>query len=120
MTATPEELAAQLSEGKPLTAASGVCGGEGQMSCEEAEQLIQLYLDRAVAGSELLGEGTSEVVVQVTEHLGLCPPCESEFAVYQRISLALSRCRPDLPPDTRQRLERFCSDLCSGSDDTPA
>ena len=47
----------------------------------------------------------------MAEHLGDCPPCESEFVVYQRIIDSLSRCRPDLPPDTKQRLERFCQDL---------
>lgn len=86
----------------PLSESSGLCGGPGQLSCAEANELIQAYLDRHT------DPDTGE---KVAEHLGDCPPCENEFAVYQRIVESLSRCRPDVPSDTRQRLERFCRDL---------
>ncbi len=92
---SPAELA-------PLSAESGMCGGPGQISCGEANELIQTYLDaRAVPAS---GD-------PFAEHLGDCPPCESEFVVYQRIVESLGRCRPDLPVETKDRLQRFCTDL---------
>ena len=93
---------AGLADRTPLSEASGLCGGPGQISCSEANELIQSYLDR------LTDPDTGE---RVAEHLGDCPPCEAEFVVYQRIIESLSRCRPEPPPDTRQRLERFCRDL---------
>jgi hypothetical protein len=93
---------ARLADLTPLSEASGLCGGPGQISCTEANELIQSYLDR------LTDPDTGE---RVAEHLGDCPPCESEFVVYQRIIESLSRCRPEPPLETRQRLERFCRDL---------
>jgi hypothetical protein len=86
----------------PLSEESGLCGGPGQISCSEANELIQHYLDH------ITDPDTGE---RVAEHLGDCPPCETEFVVYQRIVESLSRCRPQTPPDTRERLERFCRDL---------
>lgn len=92
----------------PLSESSGLCGGPGQISCSEANELIQTYLDRHT--DPVTGE-------RVAEHLGDCPPCESEFVVYQRIIESLSRCRPDVPQDTKQRLETFCRDLACGEAD---
>jgi hypothetical protein len=89
----------------PLSEASGLCGGPGQISCSEANELIQSYLDRAT---------DPDTGTKVAEHLGDCPPCEHEFVVYQRIIGALERCRPSLPDDTKGRLEQFCTDLCNG------
>ena len=89
----------------PLSADSGLCGGPGQMSCSEANELIQHYLDRIT---------DYEVGTAVHDHLGDCPPCEREFVVYQRIIASLARCRPDPPIETRERLERFCTELCNG------
>ena len=89
----------------PLSEASGLCGGPGQLSCDEANELIQTYLDHAV------DPDTGE---KLTEHLGDCPPCEHEFVVYQRIVDALARCRPDVPADTKQRLKQYCTSLCEG------
>ncbi len=92
----------------PLSEDSGLCGGPGQISCSEANELIQTYLDHHT--DPVTGE-------RVQEHLGDCPPCETEFVVYQRIIASLSRCRPSLPPETKDRLERFCDGL-SCRDDT--
>ncbi len=100
MTTEPDDVA--TGELTPLSESSGLCGGPGQISCSEANELIQIYLDHRT---------DPETGERVAEHLGDCPPCESEFVVYQRIIDSLSRCRPDLPPDTKQRLERFCQDL---------
>ena len=94
----------------PLSEASGLCGGPGQMSCSEANELIQAYLDHNT------DPATGALVA---EHLGDCPPCESEFAVYQRILDALSRCRPDVPSDTAERLHKFCTSLCDGIEPVP-
>ena len=91
---------------QPLSEASGLCGGPGQLSCNEANELIQLYLDRATAEDD---------GAKVAEHLDGCPPCESELVVYQRIIASLERCRPHVPPDTAARLQRFCADLRTGS-----
>ena len=91
----------------PLSEASGLCGGPGQMSCTEANELIQAYLDHNT---------DPDTGALVAEHLGDCPPCESEFAVYQRILDALGRCRPDLPSETAERLQKFCTSLCDGTE----
>lgn len=89
----------------PLSEASGLCGGPGQLSCTEANELIQTYLDSAV------DPDTGE---KVAEHLGDCPPCEHEFVVYQKIVDALGRCRQDPPADTAARLKQYCTSLCDG------
>jgi Putative zinc-finger len=91
----------------PLSEASGLCGGPGQLSCDEANDLIQTYLDEAV---------DPDTGTKLTEHLGDCPPCEHEFVVYQRIVDALGRCREELPADTAARLQQYCSSLCDGTD----
>lgn len=98
-------LAAPLT---PLSEASGLCGGPGQLSCSEVNEFVQEFLDQTV---------DPELHQQVQQHLGNCPPCESEFVVYQRIISALERCRPDLPIDAAARIQKFCSDLCDGSAD---
>jgi hypothetical protein len=87
---------------EPLSEDSGLCGGPGQLSCSEANELIQFYVDR------LTDRDSGE---RVAEHLGDCPPCEFELVVYQRIIASLERCRPHVPPDTAERLHRFCSEL---------
>lgn len=104
---TPEDAGTTPRTPGALSEDSGLCGGPGQISCDEANELIQSYLDRVVDG---------DTGQRVVDHLGDCPPCESEFVVYQRIIVALGRCRPDLPPDTRARIERFCSELCSDAE----
>jgi hypothetical protein len=94
-----------LGEALPLSEDSGLCGGPGQLSCAEANELIQSVLDRLT--DPVTGD-------KVREHLGDCPPCETEFVVYQRIIASLERCRPEPPPDTRERLQRFCTELSKG------
>lgn len=94
---------------QPLSEASGLCGGPGQLSCGEANELIQTYLDKMTD----LDSGT-----KVAQHLSDCPPCESELVVYQRIIASLERCRPHVPPDTAERLQRFCTDLRAGTFDS--
>lgn len=93
---------------QPLSEASGLCGGPGQLSCGEANELIQFYIDEVA---------DSDAGTRVAEHLHDCPPCESEMVVYQRIVAALSRCRPDVPPDVEQRIKRFCTELSTGEHD---
>lgn len=95
-----------------LVEQAGACGGDGQLSCDEAAGLIMIYLDSLSEQS-----AADATAARMRDHLGSCSPCETEFAVYQRISVSLSRCRPALPPETKQRLERFCNDLCNGDDD---
>jgi len=90
---------------RPLSEASGLCGGPGQMSCVEANELIQYYVDSFIDGDERS---------RVAEHLHDCPPCELEAVVYKRIIASLERCRPHVPSDTAERLQRFCSDLRDG------
>ena len=93
---------------EPLSEASGLCGGPGQLSCGEANELIQYYIDQVA---------DADAGLRVAEHLHDCPPCESEVIVYQRIVAALSRCRPDVPPDVEQRIKRFCTELSAGAHD---
>ena len=91
----------------PLSEASGLCGGPGQLSCDEANDLIQTYLDSSV---------DPDTGTKLTEHLGDCPPCEHEFVVYQRIVDALGRCRQDPPPEISERLQQYCTSLCEGAE----
>jgi hypothetical protein len=99
---TPDE--AEFTAVGPLSEASGLCGGPGQISCSEANELIQLYLD------QICDQDASH---RVAEHVDGCPPCEVEVVVYRRIIASLGRCRPDIPADTAERLRRFCADLRS-------
>lgn len=89
----------------PLSESSGICGGPGQMSCVEANELIQFYVDNFI---------DADATARIAEHLGDCPPCELEMVVYRRIIASLERCRPHVPEDTAQRLQRFCEDLRAG------
>lgn len=92
----------------PLSMDSGLCGGPGQMSCEEANEMIQMVLDHLV---------DSEKQAKLVEHFGDCSPCESEFVVYERIVASLTRARPALPVDAEQRLKHYCSGLASTPSD---
>lgn len=92
----------------PLSQESGLCGGPGQLSCDEANELIQYYFDEFA---------DAESRAKLAEHLGDCSPCESEAAVYGKIIASLSRCRPHLPPDTAARLQQYCVELCDGRHD---
>lgn len=92
----------------PLSEQSGMCGGDGQISCEEANELIQDFLDKVTDA------GRGELL---HEHLGDCPPCESEFHVYQRIVESLARCRPHIPEETADRIKHYCEGLCAGEGD---
>lgn len=93
---------------QPLSEASGLCGGPGQISCEEANELVQFYVDQLA---------DPEARARMAEHVGDCPPCEFEVVVYQRIIASLGRCRPDVPPDTAARLSRYCQELHDGLHD---
>lgn len=93
---------------EPLAPESGLCGGPGQISCDEANELLQRYLDHV---------GDSDTDLRVAGHLGDCPPCESEAVMYQRIISSLERCRPHVPSDVEQRIQRFCTELCTGEHD---
>lgn len=88
-----------------LSADSGLCGGPGQISCEEANEMIQMVIDQVVDAEEH---------AKLEEHLGDCSPCESEFVVYQRIVTSLSNARPYMPPETAARLQRYCDELRKG------
>lgn len=92
----------------PLSPSSGLCGGPGQLSCEDANELLQMYLDHVV-------EPEQESLV--AEHLGDCPPCESEAVMYRRIIESLERCRPHVPEDVQARIQRYCTELSSGAHD---
>lgn len=102
----------ELPEIEQLSEDSGLCGGPGQITCSEANELIQFYVDKLV---DKLGDTDADTGVE--EHVGECPPCEFEVLVYQRIIESLERRRPHVPPDTAERLNRFCSELRSGAHD---
>lgn len=85
-----------------LSESSGLCGGDGQMTCDEANQLIQMVIDELIDIDER---------TRLEEHLGDCSPCESEFFVYQRIVTSLSKARPNIPTDTASRLAHYCDEM---------
>lgn len=91
-----------ISDPPVLSVDSGLCGGPGQISCDEANEMIQMVIDQLVDAEEH---------ARLDEHLGDCSPCESEFVVYQRIVTSLSNARPFMPPETASRLQHYCDEL---------
>lgn len=61
------------------------CGGPHEMPCTEVRALLYVYID---------GEIDQPHRIEVTTHLGECPPCEQEFAheiaLKRRVQSALS------------------------------
>ena len=100
-----------LSQVAPLAPESGLCGGPGQMSCEDANEMIQMVLDH-------LSDSDGEQLFN--EHMGECPPCESEFVVYQRIVASLVRTRPAMPDEAFARLMNYCEGIRADSSESLA
>jgi len=77
------------------------------ISCKEAVSRLWVYLDRNL---ERVREQELE------EHLGLCRHCcgELEFARQIRERLRATAAGTEIPPRTRERLERFVRRLSGG------
>lgn len=105
----PETSHEHLGDQLRLTESSGLCGGPGQLSCEEAHEMIQMIVDH-------LSDSNTEQLFN--EHVGDCPPCESEFIVYERIVASLTRARPRIPDEAASRIHEFCNGLSDGDSST--
>lgn len=96
--------AGSLAEAVQRLESAGLCGGPGQMPCQDAHELLHHYLDV---------DCDQELRDRIKGHLERCPSCDSEFAVYSRIVSSLSKCRDELPADAAARITEFCATFCS-------
>lgn len=71
--------------------------------------MIQMVLDH-------LSDSDGEQLFN--EHMGECPPCESEFVVYQRIVASLVRTRPAMPDEAVARLMNYCDGMRAESSES--
>lgn len=87
--------------------------GPGGLSCRDAAQALQSFLDQEVDG------GTARRMVA---HLETCRRCGLEAEVYRQIKASLARSAPPVPDLTRRRLRRFGEHLGTGgrTDQPPA
>lgn len=78
-------------------------GEPGPITCSEAVRQLWDYLDRAISA-----EGQE----RVERHLAFCRTCcgELEFARELRAFLA-SGAAQEIPPDVKERLDRFVEEL---------
>ncbi len=73
---------------------------EGErLSCPEVGRLLQRFLDGELDDPAAVGG--------IARHLDDCGRCGLEAETYDRIKAALARRRPELPPDTIERLRAF-------------
>ena len=79
-----------------------VAPGE-HLSCGEVGRLLQRFLD------DELDDGAA--VDGIARHLDDCDRCGLEAETYQKIKDALAQRRPDLPPETVERLREFGAGL---------
>jgi anti-sigma factor RsiW len=76
-----------------------------RLACPEVGRLLQRFLD-----DEL---DDPNAVDALAAHLDACGKCELEAETYRRIKEALAARRPDLPPETVERLRAFGRQLTS-------
>jgi hypothetical protein len=60
------------------------------MHCGRVSNLLSAYIDRELAGSEML---------QIRRHLDECPGCSTEIEALGRVKSLLALAPPDVPPD---------------------
>jgi hypothetical protein len=77
------------------------------LSCPEVGRLLQRFLDDELADPN--------AVDAIAGHLDDCGRCGLEAETYTRIKAALAARRPDLPPETVQRLREFGAGLIDQS-----
>lgn len=97
--------AGSLADAVQRLESAGLCGGPGQLPCQDAHELIHHYLDT---------DCDQELRARIQGHLERCPSCDSEFAVYTKIVTSLSKCRSEIPEDAAERIKDFCAKLSSG------
>jgi anti-sigma factor RsiW len=77
------------------------------MDCHEVGALLQHYLD---------GHIDAERARRIEEHLDDCRRCGMEAETYERIKVTLAAHRPEVPPESVERLRAFGERLARGED----
>jgi len=81
----------------------------GGMDCHEVGELLQSYLD---------GHIDADRAHRIEMHLEECRRCGMEADTYERIKSTLAEHRPDVPPESLDRLRDFGRRLARGEDPT--
>ncbi len=79
----------------------------GGMDCHEVGALLQHYLD---------GHIDAERARRIEAHLKECRRCGMEADTYERIKASLAAHRPEVPPESVDRLREFGQRLARGED----
>ena len=78
------------------------------ISCDEAMQFLQSYLD---------GEVEDATGRKVAAHLDVCEMCELESSVYDSIKSSLSSLDRPIDPEVLARLKRFTETVANADAD---
>lgn len=81
----------------------------GGTSCRHVGEQLQSYLD---------GHIDADTAARISAHLDECRRCGMEAETYERIKATLLARRPDVPPDSIERLREFGERLVRGGDPT--
>jgi len=77
------------------------------MICRELIEIIDDYLDRALA---------PDVVRDLERHLDECAPCRAYIATYRRTrQIGAAAARIDMPEEMKSRLRRFLAENLGGA-----
>lgn len=82
----------------------------GGMDCHEVGALLQHYLD---------GHIDPDRARRIEAHLEECRRCGMEAEAYERIKSTLAAHRPEVPPDSVERLREFGERLARGEEPIP-
>lgn len=81
----------------------------GGIDCHQVGEVLQHYLD---------GEIDDERARQIELHLEDCRRCGMEAETYEHIKAVLAARRPEVPPESVERLRAFGERLARGDDPT--
>lgn len=81
--------------------------GPGGIDCHAVGKRLQRYLD---------GDIDAERARRIEAHLEACRDCGMEAETYELIKAALAVHRPEVPPESVERLREFAGRLASGDD----
>jgi predicted anti-sigma-YlaC factor YlaD len=82
----------------------------GGMSCHQVGELLQQYLDGELDDAERAR--------RIHDHLDECRRCGMEAETYERIKSTIAAERPDIPPESIERLRAFGERLARGEEPT--
>jgi predicted anti-sigma-YlaC factor YlaD len=82
----------------------------GGMTCHQVGELLQQYLDDELHDAERAR--------RIHDHLEECRRCGMEAETYERIKSTIAAERPDIPPESIERLRAFGERLARGEEPT--